>query len=176
MEEPFNPAAEAMLVYARHMVGWATSESLIDGAVRLLERGADTNELRLMAGCWKNDHPEDLRAGFRAVLESLGVLNLEHLDWSCVVGHAVCTNLLIGTIKPWAAVGKMYALWIECNFNERFERWMRLSESHDLVLSGYPPLEPFPHFTLENAEQIIRKEAKRFPEQNPETACLEKES
>jgi hypothetical protein len=167
---------QALLIYAKHVVGWAAPESLIDGAVALLERDVDTAAVRLMAGYAPGDHPEDLRTGFRALLHSLGAPNLERVNWNCLAGRKVCQDTLEGKLEPWQAARRMYALWCDTNQDPRFERWMRLDDSRDLVLSGYEPIEPFDDFTLENADQVVYAEAERFLEQNPETTCLTKES
>ena len=159
---------EAALAYSRHRVGWGVTESLIDCAVRLLEAGADTPELRLMAGMNRNESPVDLREAFERVLGSLGV-DADRLDIPGIVGRDVCRSALEGTMRPFGVATEMYALWLASDHDPAFDRWMRLADSRDLLRGGDGPLEPFFDLTLETFDATVLEEAQRFLREHPHT-------
>ena len=164
---------EALLAYSLCKTGWAEARTLIDTAVRLLEHGADTPELRLMAGMNCNESPLDLREGFENVLRSLGVQSTDQIkETHVVVGHHLCQLALQQQLEPIWLMREMRVLWSKSDYDARFERWMRLDDAHDLLHEGYK-LAPFEHLTFNNLEQVILQEAHRFLEEKPSAALLE---
>ncbi len=173
---------EALLIHVRHAVGWVAPESLIDDGVVRLERDVDAAEVRLMSGYAPGDHPDDLRAGFRASLHPLVAPNLERVNWNCFAGREVCQDALEGKLEAWQAVRRLHVLWRNTNHDPRFKRRIRFDDGCDRVLRGYGPLElyrplgPFDGFTPGSADQVVHAKADNCLEQHPDTARLTKES
>ena len=164
---------EALLAYALCKTGWTEPHTLIDAAVRLLERGVDTPELRLMAGMNRNESPLDLGEGFESVLGSLGVQSMDQIkETHVIVGRHTCELAVNGTLEPQRLLQRMYQLWLDSDCDDCFDRWMRLDDARDLLHQGYK-LAPFEHLTFDNLEQVILQEAHKFLEENPLAALLE---
>lgn len=179
-EIEMNPNSKfSKLVLAKFALGETTEKESISWACDLLEQGFDTPHLRILAGYTEPEARrdlEDFRSDFQKTVEELGLefppKPEAYTDFACYI----CRSYLDGILDYSTSHTTLYNIWRDTAYDskngidKRFEVWMYLSESIELIYDGYGPLlEKFNGLNEKNHEEYFRKEAEEFLSQYSET-------
>jgi hypothetical protein len=133
----------------RRALGERVAPQLVAWAADMLVEGHDSKSLRFLAGHAETDSPSEIGEEFDRALGELGHSlppRREALDdYACFV----CQCIVNGTVNLDNAHTVLYEIWKETHHDPkkrrmdgRFDIWMYLSDSLQLVEDGYGPILP----------------------------------
>lgn len=176
--EAINRALEKMTDHSTrkllvsYAVGECQTADIIAWACEKLGEGLDSPHLRLLAGYLPAEVERDSAEfwkDFRQTLTELGIKTPPERDAFADYTCFICKAMVDGLMPPKQGHGILYEIWAETNFNpakridDRFESWMYLDDSLELIEKGYPALLPrFEGLNRGNYEQFVKDEAKSF--------------
>ncbi len=153
-------------------VGDARPGDIIDWACDELAAGRDGAELRRLAGYLAHEarqEPQEFREQFQRTLHEQGFEmpppRAAYTDYACFI----CRAMLDASLPPARGARILYQVWSDSNTDPdyrsdgRFDIWVYLQDSLELIADGYGPLhERLAGLRPENHESFARREAERF--------------
>ncbi len=129
-------------------------------AISLLEKDFDSPSLRILAG-YDGDSVFEADEHFRRVLRELHIPEPDFDASARAYACELCDRILAGTLNLRDGVRELYKICFATNYADDFRIWLYLRQGLDNIEAGDPPWS-FENLTAENADEIVRAEAKRF--------------
>lgn len=148
--------------------------NIIDWAYEKLVQGKEITYICYLAGFTLEEADEKVETFWLYFEKALQELNITipHLsiaearsEYACLI----CQDYLMGLLCVDEAHDLLYDVWLENYYAEnsvikdsRFDVWMYLSDSIDLIKDGYGALPGFDDLTQDNYEKIFSRLAETF--------------
>lgn len=146
------------VLFGRQALGRTFSEDYIDWAYEMLEQDYDTPQLRILAGLDRRSSIFEVEEYFE---KSLKELNIEPLEPKAAVRAYACDiaqQIIDGQFPESRSTMKaLRQLWLD----SEYDIWSDLNEACDYLSSGDFPYT-YPTATLDNFDEILKKEAAQF--------------
>ena len=157
----------------RRALGEPVEAKLIAWACDMLAEGHDAKSLRFLAGGTENDSSLDIGDEFDQALIELGYSPPPKREALDDYGCFVCRCIVDGNVDLENAHRILYEIWMKTNYDpeiegdRRFDVWMYLQDSLELVEDGYQPLLPqFVGLSKKTYHDILKREAQSFIDQH----------
>lgn len=162
-----EPDLPTRALLAQAALGEARAAELVDWAVARLERGEDTEPIRILAGLDRDGHAADAADWFRKAVASLGMEPTSDGDALEGYARALVEAVADGTVASRDGVARLVTLHNDITFGTRHEpalelyHFVTLDDALDLMDTGgdvYTSL--CPGLTPDNADAFVRDEAR----------------
>lgn len=141
----------------------------VDWGVAMLIEGSDSPALRILAGLEPLTDRFEAEDYFRRATRELGIRVPAVDEMLDLYAEDLCRQLLDGRIPPKEALSKLCRVTIASGYAERHMDWFYVCDAFDCLEEGK---HLYPSATLENCEELLRKEAKVFlSRSNPAPEC-----
>jgi hypothetical protein len=148
-------------IFGKRALGQLTSGDYVDWAGEMLTQGHDSHSLRILAGLDAFTSTFEAEDYFLRSVRELG-LTVPDRD-AAVLGYAcgIAQRIIDGELTGRQAVRELYKLCLATQYRRDLMVWLYLDDALDSLLAGEYPYT-YKSATLENFEEIVRREAESF--------------
>jgi hypothetical protein len=150
------------VLFGRQALGRTFSEDYIDWAYEMLEQDYDTPQLRILAGLDRRSSIFEVEQYF---INSLRELEIESVEPKAAVQAYACDiaqQILDGQFpETREALRALYQIYPDTDYDSDYAVWSDLDDARSYLSSGEFPY-PYPAATLDNFDEILKKEAAQF--------------
>jgi hypothetical protein len=150
------------VLFGRQALGRTFSEDYIDWAYEMLEQDYDTPQLRILAGLDRRSSMFEVDEYFKKSLKELSIEPLEPKAavraYACDIAQQIIDGQFPASRQTMKALRQ---LWLDSEYDDDYDIWSDLDEACDYLSWGDFPYT-YPTATLDNFDEILKKEAAQF--------------
>jgi hypothetical protein len=158
--EVMNTASKA--IFGKRFLQHVFAEDYIDWAYEMLLQDYDSPSLRILAGLNRPSNFLEISPYFLDAIEELKIEIPEPKaairDYACDLAQQIVDGQFT-SIR--GVVGTLYKICRDLDYDPEYTVWADLDDLLDILYSGGIPYD-YPSATLENMNEIIKKEAADF--------------